>query len=72
MRDGSSSTVPDLRTSPKPYLLINRIKAADVPTMVWVRSPALLPWMVRSRPTSDVSRTQPGVRRVVGCLGQVH
>ncbi len=54
-RDGSSSTVCGDSTSAKPYLLISMINAADVPTMVWVRSPATLPWMVRSRPMRAVS-----------------
>jgi hypothetical protein len=42
-REGSSTTVPATITSAKPYLLINMISAADVPTMVCVRNPALLP-----------------------------
>jgi hypothetical protein len=51
-REGSSSAVCADKTSAKPHLLINMISADDVPTMVWVRSPALLPWIVRSRPMS--------------------
>jgi hypothetical protein len=42
-------------TSPKPYLLIKRINAAEVPTIVCVRRPALLPRVSRSRPISALS-----------------
>ena len=58
-RDGSSTIVPAFRTSPKPYLLTSMINADDVPTMVWVRRLALLPWMVRSMPISAVSAVSP-------------
>ena len=46
---------PSCRTSEKPYLLTSRIRAAAVPTMVCVRSPALLPWISRSSPINAVS-----------------
>ena len=54
-REGSKTIRPVARTSAKPYLLTSMINAADVPTIVWVRSPALLPWMVGSRPMSVVN-----------------
>ena len=54
-RDGSTTTSPSCNTSRNPYLLMSKINAAAVPTMVWVRSPALLPWISRSTPMSAVS-----------------
>ena len=54
-RDGSRTLTPADTTSPKPYLLTSRIDAAEVPTMDWVRSPALLPLVSRSRPMIAVS-----------------
>ena len=42
-RDGSSTMVPTVSTSPNPYLLMRTISAADVPTIACVRRPALLP-----------------------------
>ncbi len=53
-RDGSTTTRPSCSTSEKPYLLTSRMRAAAVPTMVWVRTPALLPWISRSRPINEV------------------
>jgi hypothetical protein len=64
-RDGSTSTVPAARTSLNPYLLTSSISAAAVPTMVWVRIPALLPWSSRSSPMSAVS-PKASLRRAVG------
>jgi hypothetical protein len=52
---GEQQQAGAVSTSPKPYLLTRRIKADDVPTMVCVRNPATLPWMVRSRPMIAVS-----------------
>ncbi|CPW42708.1 Uncharacterised protein [Mycobacteroides abscessus] len=49
-RDGSRITMPSASTSSNPYLLTNKISAAEVPTIVCVRNPALLPAISRSRP----------------------